>query len=116
MKLLLRATMGRPHVHGEGDIRWHRSGPDRMPLTLFLMFFSASRGVPEAGLTFAFAFAMVIGAGLVLCAVAIASVWARDAVVRLVDGRGIALNAVIRWVYAFAGIALLLLAASELIL
>jgi len=110
--LLLRASLGRPHVHGEGILAGVAAGLIPCPLTLFLMFFATSRGVPEAGLTFAFA--MVIGVGLVLCAVAIASVWARDAVVRLVEGRGIALNAVIRGVDAFAGFALLLLAAGAL--
>jgi len=111
--LLIRAVLGRPHVHGEGILAGIAAGLIPCPLTLFLMFFATARGVPEAGVTFAFA--MVIGVGLVLCTVAIASVWARDAVVRIVEGRGIALSAVIRGVDAFAGVALLLLAASELL-
>jgi nickel/cobalt exporter len=38
------------------------------PLTLFAIFFALSRGVPEAGLTFAVA--MMLGVGLTLGAVA----------------------------------------------
>ena len=43
------------------------------PLTLFAMFFALARGVPEAGLTFAFS--MMLGLGLTLMAVAGSLSW-----------------------------------------
>jgi nickel/cobalt exporter len=110
--LILRAILGRPHVHGEGVLAGVVAGLIPCPLTLFLMFFATSRGVPEAGLTFAFA--MVIGVGLVLTAVAVASVLARDLVIRIVEKRGVAIGTVVRVIDALAGVLLVLLAMAEL--
>src|SRR5215211_799503 len=64
--LLARAFWNRPHVHSarEGVI----AGLIPCPLTLFTMFLALSRGVPQAGVTFALA--MMIGVGLTLAAVA----------------------------------------------
>lgn len=70
-----------------------------------------SLDVPEAGLTFAFS--MVLGVGLVLAVVAVASVWARDFIIALVEARGVALGLVVRSVDAAAGLILLVLAAVQ---
>ncbi|MDB5538896.1 MAG: putative rane protein [Devosia sp.] len=111
--LVLRALLGRPHTHGEGVMAGIAAGLVPCPLTLFLMFFATSQGVPEAGLTFAVA--MVLGVGIVLTGVAVASVWARQHVVRLLEGRGMALPMVIRVVDVLAGVALLVLAAGQIL-
>ncbi|MBL8592752.1 MAG: ABC transporter permease [Devosia sp.] len=110
--LILRAVVGRTHVHGEGIFAGVAAGLVPCPLTLFLMFFAASRGVPEAGITLAFG--MVLGVGTVLVVVALASVLARDHVLRLMNRHGVALRNVTRVVDALAGMLLLILAMSEL--
>lgn len=56
------------------------------PLTLFVMMFALSRGVPEAGVTFAAA--MMLGVMATLVLVAILTVLARDRVMMLVDRYG----------------------------
>lgn len=111
--LILRALLGRRHLHGEGVVAGVAAGLVPCPLTLFLMFLATSRGVPEAGLTFALA--MVIGVGAVLCAVAFAATFARDFVIRLVERQGLVLDVVVRSVDVVAGAILLLLAAAELL-
>ncbi|MHB1101749.1 MAG: ABC transporter permease [Devosia sp.] len=110
--LVLRAILGRPHVHGEGVMAGVIAGLIPCPLTLFFMFYAMSLGVPEAGLTFAFS--MVLGVGLVLAVVAVASVLARQFVVALVEKRGIAISVAVRVIDAAAGVLLLLLAAYDL--
>ena len=56
------------------------------PLTLFVMFLSLARGVPEAGLTFALA--MITGVGLTLAAVAALVIVGRDWFLGIVAGHG----------------------------
>ena len=67
--LVVRAFWGKPHVHGEGLGFGIVAGLVPCPLTLFIMVFAVSQGVPEAGLTFAVA--MLIGVGAVLIATAL---------------------------------------------
>jgi nickel/cobalt transporter (NicO) family protein len=64
--LVRRAVRGKPHIHGEGVGFGIVAGLVPCPLTLFIMVFAVSQGVPEAGLTFAVA--MLIGVGTVLIA------------------------------------------------
>ena len=78
------------------------------PLTLFVMFYAMSRSVPEAGPVFAFA--MLIGVGLVLSGVALLAVVARDLVVRHAHLVG----PVSRVVEVLAGVVLLVIALGEL--
>ena len=110
--LIARALFGRSHAHGEGVLAGVAAGLIPCPLTLFLMFYALSRGVPEAGLTFAFS--MLCGVGLVLAGVAIASVWARQLIVAMIETKGVAVSVVVRSVDALAGIMLLLLAVLQL--
>jgi nickel/cobalt exporter len=109
--LVVRALWGRPHLHGEAIFAGVVAGLVPCPLTLFVMFYAVSLGVPEAGLVFALA--MLLGVGVVLASVALTSVWARQLVVRLIETRGLALNFVVRAVDALAGAILLLLAALQ---
>lgn len=108
--LILGAVIDRRHVHGEGIAAGVAAGLIPCPLTLFLMFFAVSRGVPEAGLTFALA--MVIGVGIVLALVAVFSVWARVLLLKLVADRPIALQNAVRIVDGLAGVVIITLATS----
>ncbi len=110
--LVLRAVIGRRHVHGEGIATGIAAGLIPCPLTLFLMFFAVSRGVPEAGLTFALA--MVVGVGLVLATVAVLGVWARQSVLKLVADRTGRLHNAVRVVDGLAGVIIVVLAVSTL--
>ena len=76
------------------------------------MFYALSLGVPEAGLTFAVS--MLLGVGLVLTLVTVASVLARQFVVAMMETRGVAMSLVVRGVDAIAGIILLSLAVLQL--
>jgi nickel/cobalt exporter len=111
--LIVRAALGRSHVHGEGIAAGVIAGLIPCPLTLFLMFFASARGVPEAGFTFALA--MLIGVGIVLTAVAVSSVMAREALLVLFAKHGVALGTVARGVDAAAGCCILLLAVGSLV-
>jgi ABC-type nickel/cobalt efflux system permease component RcnA len=110
--LVLRAWRSRPHVHGEGYLAGFIAGLVPCPLTLFVMTLAVSRGVPEAGL--AFAVAMFLGVGAVLVAIAgtvsFARSWAEDWI-----GRHAAhLSLASRWLDTVAGMALVGIALLEL--
>ncbi len=61
---LIRAFRDHKHTPGEGLLVGMAAGLVPCPLTLFAMFAALSRGVPEAGLTFAVA--MMLGVSLTL--------------------------------------------------
>jgi nickel/cobalt transporter (NicO) family protein len=75
--LLFRACRGHAHEHaeGEGVMVGVVAGLVPCPLTLFAMVMALARGVPEAGV--AFAFAMMLGVGFTLGAVALLATLAR---------------------------------------
>ena len=74
---LVRALRGRTHHEQHDSVSIGAlAGLVPCPLTLFVMFFALSRGVPEVGLTFAAA--MMIGVSIPLVIVAILSVTMRD--------------------------------------
>lgn len=110
--LLLRAVIGRRHAHGEGFAAGFVAGLMPCPLTLFLMFYAMSRGVPEAGLLFALA--MLGGVGLVLVTVATGSAFARHWLVDFIARRGGNIDAVVRMVDGMAGLLLVVLAGAAL--
>ena len=83
------------------------------PLTLFTMFFALSRGVPEAGLTFALA--MMLGVGLTLGLVALLSVVARDRLMTLGALHGVSLERLGRSLDGFAGVVLVVIGVRELL-
>jgi ABC-type nickel/cobalt efflux system permease component RcnA len=111
--LLLRALFGRaPHSHSEGLVVGLAAGLVPCPLTLFAMFFALSRGVPEAGITFAAA--MMLGIALTLSAVALAAVLARQWVLRVISHHGASLARASRFLDATAGVLLIGVAGREL--
>jgi ABC-type nickel/cobalt efflux system permease component RcnA len=101
------------HDHGEGAVVGFMAGLIPCPLTLFVMSFAISRGVPQAGV--AFAITMMAGVALVLSAVASATVLFRQQVIHLVDQRPILLDRLTRGIEAIAGLILILIALRELL-
>lgn len=83
------------------------------PLTLFVMTYAVSRGAPEAGI--AFAAVMMIGVALTLCAVACASIFARQGIMKLVAARPVLVERVTRGLEGCVGVMLLLIALLKLL-
>jgi ABC-type nickel/cobalt efflux system permease component RcnA len=65
------------------------------------MFLALSRGVPEAGLTFAFA--MMIGVAITLAGVAAGTILARDQILKVIERQGGAIERILRSLDALAG-------------
>lgn len=85
--LVARAFLGQRHVHDrEGWLVAVVAGLVPCPLTLFVMVLALSRGIPEAGLSFAIG--MLLGIALTLSLVAAATVFMRDAVAGLLVRHG----------------------------
>nr|WP_313533785.1 sulfite exporter TauE/SafE family protein [Brucella anthropi] len=114
--MLLRAFRKRQHSHdhGEGLAVGFMAGLIPCPLTLFVMTFAVSRGVPEAGI--AFALVMMLGVALTLSAVAAAAVLFRQGMIHLIEDRAVLLDKTSRVIEAGAGLLLTLVAIRELIL
>jgi ABC-type nickel/cobalt efflux system permease component RcnA len=118
--MLYRAFRRRPHVqgaahgHGEGLAVGFMAGLIPCPLTLFVMTFAVSRGVPEAGI--AFALVMMLGVALTLCLVAAATILFRQSMIHLIENRATLLDRASRLIEAVAGILLTLIAVRELFL
>ena len=109
-----RTRDGVDHQHsGEGVMVGIVAGLIPCPLTLFTMFFALSRGVPEAGLTFALA--MMLGVGLTLALVAVVAVLARQRLVGLAVRHGASLTRVGRVLDGSAGLILVVLTLRELV-
>ena len=113
--LVVRALRKQPHVHPhrEGLMVGVVAGLIPCPLTLFTMFFALSRGVPEAGLTFALA--MMLGVGVTLGLVALLSVVARDRLMTLGALHGVSLERLGRSLDGFAGVVLVVIGVRELL-
>jgi ABC-type nickel/cobalt efflux system permease component RcnA len=111
--LIIRAFRGERHPHGEGAVVGVVAGLVPCPLTLFAMIYAISRGIPEAGLFFAFA--MMIGISLTLGAVAIAATLARDRMARFVAHHGASIARVSRVLDAVAGALLIAIGARRFI-
>jgi nickel/cobalt exporter len=113
--MLYRAFRRSPHGydHGEGAVVGFMAGLIPCPLTLFVMTFAISRGVPEAGI--AFAVTMMAGVALVLSGVAAATVLFRQQVIHLVERRPILLDRLTRGIEAIAGLILTTVALRELL-
>jgi nickel/cobalt transporter (NicO) family protein len=111
--LVWRAWRGSVHEHREGVMVGVIAGLVPCPLTLLAMFLALSRGVPEAGLTFAFA--MALGVGTTLCIVAALTVLARQWVVGFISRHGGSVERASRVLEASTGIALVLIGVRELL-
>jgi ABC-type nickel/cobalt efflux system permease component RcnA len=110
--LVWRAWHARPHIHGEGYFTGFVAGLVPCPLTLFVMMLAVSRGVPEAGLSFALA--MFLGVGGVLVAIAAAVAFARGWAEDWIGRHGARLSLASRWLETVAGLALITIAVLEL--
>jgi ABC-type nickel/cobalt efflux system permease component RcnA len=112
--MLYRALRGSIHAHdhGEGALVGFMAGLVPCPLTLFVMTFAISRGVPEAGI--AFAVTMMTGVAFVLAAVAAITVVFRQQVMRLVERRPMLFDRIARGVEGLAGLFLIAVALREL--
>jgi ABC-type nickel/cobalt efflux system permease component RcnA len=113
MWLVIRALRGRQHLHGEGLAVGFVAGLVPCPLTLFVMFLSLSRGVPEAGLTFALA--MLLGISLTLASVAAATTLARDRAAHLIERHGKSVDRLARALDATAGALLVVIGVRQLL-
>jgi nickel/cobalt exporter len=111
--LVVRALRGKQHLHGEGLMVGFVAGLIPCPLTLFVMFLSLSRGIPEAGLTFAVA--MLLGISLTLASVAIATTLARDRLAHLIDRHGKSVDRLARALDAIAGALLVIIGVRALL-
>ena len=113
--MLWSALFRPPHIHGE---REHvavglMAGLIPCPLTLFVMTFAMSRGVPEAGIMFAIV--MMTGVALTLSGVALATVFFRTRLVSLLATRHELLAKMSKAVEALAGFILMTVAIHEIL-
>jgi nickel/cobalt exporter len=106
--MLWQGLRGTGHAHAQGMATGLAAGLIPCPLTLFVMTFAISRGVPEAGV--AFAAVMMIGVALVLGTVALAAVLFRRQLLRLLATRPRAVDAVTRAIQITAGLVLVAVA------
>jgi ABC-type nickel/cobalt efflux system permease component RcnA len=102
-----------PHDHGEGVAVGVIAGLVPCPLTLFVMFFALSRGIVEAGLTFAAA--MMFGVAVTLCVVAGISVLARDVLTTFLARHGGTAANVGRYLNIAGGLVLIALGLRDLV-
>ncbi len=105
----LRAT---GHSHGQGLAAGLAAGLIPCPLTLFVMTFAISRGVPEAGV--AFAAVMMIGVAIILGTVALAAVLFRQQLLRLLATRPRAVDGVTRSIQVLAGLVLVIVSVNAI--
>lgn len=111
---VLRALTGRTgHAKAEGFAVGFVAGLVPCPLTLFMMVFALSRGVPQAGL--AFSAAMMLGIAVTLSAVALLAVAGRSAVTAALTRFGTSLSVVSRVLDGLSGALLISFGLYDLI-
>jgi ABC-type nickel/cobalt efflux system permease component RcnA len=111
--MLWQAARGTGHAHaGQATVAGFAAGLIPCPLTLFVMTFAISRGVPQAGV--AFAAVMMVGVALVLGAVALAAVLFRQQLLRLLSSQPFLVDAVTRPIQVLAGFVLVIVAINAL--
>ncbi|TWA26029.1 ABC-type nickel/cobalt efflux system permease component RcnA [Sinorhizobium medicae] len=112
--MLWSAFFRPPHVHGEGEgvAVGFMAGLIPCPLTLFVMTFAMSRGVPEAGIMFALV--MMTGVAITLSSVALATVFFRTQIEKLLETRHALLTKVSKAVEAVTGLTLVIIAMREI--
>jgi ABC-type nickel/cobalt efflux system permease component RcnA len=112
--MLLRAWRRSNHHHSsQGMMVGVMAGLIPCPLTLFVMIFALSRGVPEAGIVFAIA--IMLGVALTLSVVAILAISVRSGVTTLIERYGGQFDYAGRFVEAAAGILLILIGVREIL-
>ncbi|MER8612637.1 sulfite exporter TauE/SafE family protein [Mesorhizobium sp. M0435] len=102
--MIWRALSHGYHHKHEGEAVGFMAGLIPCPLTLFVMTFAISRGVPVAGLLFAVT--MMAGVALTLSTVAVLSILFRERLVHFFDSRPRLFGAVSRTIEGAAGLAL----------
>lgn len=108
----LRRT-GHHHDTGEGAAFGFMAGLIPCPLTLFVMTFAMTRGVPQVGV--AFAAMMMVGVTLTLSTVALMSVFFSHQLIRLFKTRPRLIAGISRSIEAIAGLILVLVAIREIL-
>ncbi|WP_349506778.1 nickel/cobalt transporter [Agrobacterium pusense] len=113
--MLWSAFFREPHSHDDrqGIVVGLSAGLIPCPLTLFVMTFAMSRGVPEAGIMFAFV--MMLGVALTLSAVAVTAVFFRRQMVHMFETRPKLISRLTKGLQALSGTILVLVAAHELL-
>lgn len=111
--LIYRALRQNTHFHGEGMAVGFVAGLVPCPLTLFVMVFAITQGVPEAGL--AFSVSMFIGVSAVLAGVALIATFAREQAVRLMQSGGQQMILIVRSVDLLSGVLLLSVSLWEML-
>lgn len=94
---------GHSHKH-EGEAVGIMAGLIPCPLTLFVMTFAMSRGVPGAGILFAVT--MMVGVGLTLSSVAVLSILFRERLVHFFDSGPRLFDIISRGIEGIAGLVL----------
>ncbi|ESZ51012.1 sulfite exporter TauE/SafE family protein [Mesorhizobium sp. L103C131B0] len=102
---------GHHHKH-EGEAVGVMAGLIPCPLTLFVMTFAISRGVPGAGILFAIT--MMVGVALTLSSVAVLSILFRERLVHFFDSRPRLFDTISRAIEGAAGLALASVAVWQL--
>lgn len=102
--MIWRALSHGHHHRHEGEAVGVMAGLIPCPLTLFVMTFAISRGVPVAGLLFALT--MMAGVALTLSTVAILSILFRERLVLFFDNRPRLFDAISRSIEDTAGLVL----------
>jgi nickel/cobalt exporter len=100
------------HDRQQGIIVGLSAGLIPCPLTLFVMTFAISRGVPEAGIMFAVV--MMIGVALTLSGVALAAVFFRQQMVHMFETRPKLISRLTKGLQGASGAVLVLVAVHEL--
>lgn len=115
MWVLFRAFRRSAHCHDRSEAMTVGvfAGLVPCPLTLFVMTFATSRGVPEAGI--AFAVVMMIGVAFTLSTVGVATVFFRKRVTHLIEYKPVLLDVITRGVEGLAGVILIAIAIRELV-
>ncbi|WP_095081714.1 ABC transporter permease [Mesorhizobium sophorae] len=101
------------HGSRQGSMVGFMAGLIPCPLTLFVMTFAISRGVPQAGV--AFAVTMMLGVACTLSVVDLAAVVFRQQLLRLLETRPRVVDAVTRAIQILAGLVLVIVAWNAII-
>lgn len=110
--MIWRALRRATHHRHEGEAVGFIAGLIPCPLTLFVMTFAISRGVPEAGLVFAAA--MMLGVAVTLSAVVLLAALFRVQVAHLLEHRPALMQGLSRGIEGVAGAVLVALAVYEI--
>ncbi|MES0022395.1 MULTISPECIES: ABC transporter permease [unclassified Mesorhizobium] len=113
--MLWQGFRGEHHHHGsrEGSMVGFMAGLIPCPLTLFVMTFAITRGVPQAGV--AFAVTMMLGVAFTLSVVALAAVFFRQQLVRLLETQPRVVDVITRAIQILAGLVLVIVAWNAII-